>query len=293
MAFKPLIKLTGHNGAVYDLVDGGEDYFYSVSGDGFIVQWHKNALNPDGKLVAKNDAALYCGCCTLANKIVVGSIEGNVLWIDVFENKIIHNSQAHTKAVYALIDFDNYILSCGGDGKLIWHEKKSMLPELIMQVSRSSLRCMCIDSIKKKLYIGSSDSHVYVINLEKRSVETRYKLHDSSIFSIMYNEGKIYSGSRDAKMKIWQAHDFKNIATIDAHLATINSIILLEDLLVTASRDKTIKIWDLDGKLVQTIYSFEGGHINSVNKVLALDWETRFVSGSDDRSLVVFDESVC
>jgi WD40 repeat protein len=100
----------------------------------------------------------------------------------------------------------------------------------------------------------------------------------------------LYTGSRDAKLKVWHAPSMELLTSVDAHRSTINSLALLDDLIISASKDKTIKIWDKSVKLIQSIYSVDGGHINSVNKVIAINGMDRFATASDDRSIIIFGQ---
>lgn len=288
MSFTPFIKLTGHNSSVYGLIDGNADVFYSCGGEGYIVEWQKSGKEENGLLLAQCDNAVYCGChISEYNLLVAGTMHGTVVWVDIAAKQTLHVSLAHTKAVYDIKIWNNQVLSCGGDGKLIWHDLISNTPMLILQVSNSALRCMCLDEAQGLIYVGSSDAHTYVIDANAKKVIARYRMHDSSIFALLLTNGVLYSGSRDAKMKLWRASNMELIKSIDAHKSTINSLALMDDLIVSASKDKSVKIWTKEGKLVQSIYAVEGGHINSVNKVIALDNE-RFATASDDRSIILF-----
>jgi WD40 repeat protein len=290
LAFKPIIKLSGHNGSIYTLIDGKDSKFFSCGGDGFLVEWNKSGVNPDGFLIARSEDPIYCGhLIEDKNILIAGSFQSNLMWIDITEKSILYVSKAHTKAIYDVKQIGDEIVSCGGDGKLIWHDIQSMKPSIVLQICNSSLRCIEIDTINKKIYVGSSDKNCYSIDIINKQVVGRYKLHDSSIFCMKIDGDKIYTGGRDTKLKSWSLPFFQLIEKIDAHNSTINSIAFLQDLIITSSKDKTIKVWTKDGRIVQTIYSFDGGHINSVNKVISLDEKYKFASCSDDRQVIIFD----
>ena len=59
----------------------------------------------------------------------------------------------------------------------------------------------------------------------------------------------------------------------------------------TASRDKTMKIWDANNfkllKVIDTVRN--GGHINSVNTLRWSKYNNWLISGSDDRSIIIWE----
>ncbi len=289
MAFTPIIKLTGHNSSIYNLIDGGEAHFYSCGGEGYIVAWQKSGMDENGVLIAQCDEAVYCGCAVSKNNVlVVGTINGSLIWIDTIAKDTLYASKAHTKAVHDIKQIGDHIISCGGDGKLVWHDIHSLKPTLILQVCNSALRCICVDEKSGLIYIGSSDAYIYSIDATSQQILNRHLVHDLSVFTLLLDDGVLYSGSRDAKLKMWNATTMELIQSIDAHLSTINSLAIMDDLLISGSKDKSIKIWDKACKLIQSIYGVRGGHINSVNKVIALSGTDRFASAGDDRSVILF-----
>lgn len=293
MAFTPIIKLTGHNSSVYSLLDGGEQVFYSCGGDGYIVAWQKSGKDENGLLIAQCTEAVYCGCTILKNNVLVaGTMNGSLIWIDTALKQVLYASLAHTKAVHDIKQMGESILSCGADGKMVWHDSESLKPTLLLQVCNHSLRCMAIDETNDLIYVGSSDGHVYIVDGATQKIVARHALHSLSIFTLLLVDGILYSGSRDTKLNIWQAQSMKMLTSIDAHRSTINSLALLDDLILSGSKDKTIKLWDKSGKLIQSIYSVDGGHINSVNKVMSINGTDRFASASDDRAVILFGDGI-
>ncbi|MCK6695880.1 MAG: hypothetical protein L6Q97_27735, partial [Thermoanaerobaculia bacterium] len=122
---------------------------------------------------------------------------------------------------------------------------------------------------------------------------TRPGAHANSVFVVAYtpNHRYLLSGGRDAMLRVW---DLENNLTLvseqPAHWFTVNHLVFSPDgqFFATASRDKTIKIWDTETfqllRVLETIR--DGGHINSVNRLL---WTPDYlISASDDRSVILW-----
>ncbi|KAI5281589.1 U3 small nucleolar RNA-associated protein 13, partial [Ascosphaera acerosa] len=57
---------------------------------------------------------------------------------------------------------------------------------------------------------------------------------------------RLASGSEDGKVRVWDLHRRKPLATLDAHVSVVRAIAYApaDDVLLTASRDKTLIVWD-------------------------------------------------
>ena len=114
------------------------------------------------------------------------------------------------------------------------------------------------------------------------------------VFSVQFapNGDCLYSGGRDAQLKVWDMLTYSLIQNIPAHLFAINSIAYhpSRPFFATASMDKTVKIWEADTlKLAKTISREKGydSHRLSVNKVV---WdEDILISVGDDKKVIIWN----
>ena len=82
---------------------------------------------------------------------------------------------------------------------------------------------------------------------------------------------RLFSGSNDKSIKIWDVDSGQPIQTIAAHSSGVTDIALSPDnqRLASSSHDRTVKIWDLDsGREPRTLT----GHNDTV-------WRVRFLGG--------------
>nr|MBP6568302.1 hypothetical protein [Saprospiraceae bacterium] len=114
-----------------------------------------------------------------------------------------------------------------------------------------------------------------------------HQAHQNSIFALNHISSiGLFSGGRDAHMKIWDLIDFTAKTDVPAHWYTINKILYIPELklIVTASRDKTIRLWDAENNdLIRTLDVQKGGHFNSVNTLLWNSEHQTLLSAGDDR----------
>lgn len=296
LVVKKIAQLTGHNASVFTLSKGkSKQHFLSGSGDGWIVEWSRDNLD-FGKLIARVETNVFSLLIlSVKDRIVAGNMNGGLHWIDAATTDNTKNVQHHEKGLFAFLEIGEHLYSAGGDGVFTkWSIKNKRTVESY-QLTSQSLRCLAYAPNRNEIAIGASNNSIYF--LEATTLELKKELknaHDNSVFSIAYanDEKYLFSGGRDAYLRIWDLeNDYKNVSSQPAHLYTINNIKVSPNgkLFATGSRDKTIKIWNAeDYKLLKVLDTArDGGHVNSVNALLWLD-ENTLVSGSDDRSLIVW-----
>lgn len=310
LSIKKIAQLTGHKGGVFALTQSYPNYlFLSGAGDGWIVEW--DLRNPkDGTLIAQAEdtqvgsrASIFSLLRSVsANEgggewIIAGNMNGGTHWIFPQAKTLNKDILQHKKGVYDIQFFYKGIYTTGGDGiltKWSWEEQRPMES---IQLSNESLRKMAFSSQRNELAVGASDGNIYILDAFDFSLlQTIEGAHDNSVFALAYSpDGKyLWSGGRDAHLNVWDLKEnFKKISSEPAHWFTINAVVFSPDgkLVATGSRDKTIKIWDAQTfqllKVIDTARN--GGHINSVNTLLWSSYNNSLISGSDDRSLIVWE----
>jgi WD40 repeat protein len=293
-----LAHLTGHQAAVFALAPDSEPgFFFSSGGDGWLVRW--NPAEPElGRLVAKTEAQVFSLLHIASTKtLVAGTMHGGLHWIPLGEGGVTRNVAHHQRGVFALKEVENWMFSAGGEGVLSrWSLEEGRSIESL-HLSNRSLRALDYCASRRELAVGSSDASIYILNADNFSIlRVLHEAHSNSVFTVRYSSDGQYllSGGRDAYLKVWDCNsDFRQISAQPAHWYTINSIAWSPDghFFATASRDRTVKIWD--GKYFQLLKVLDtiryGGHIRSVNVLAWLQNPDLLISGSDDRSAILWE----
>jgi WD40 repeat protein len=287
-----IIQLTGHRSSVYCLADiPGSAYFLSAGGDGWIVLWNKSGKEENGTLVATVEGKIFSMVFDHSrNLLVAGDMDGHLYWIDLENKTILKRLIVHKGSVFSIKIWDNKIWTCGGDGYLCVLDPTVMMVQNSIRLSSQGLRC--IEFVKDKIVVGGSDNQIRILDpLSLDTEKVMNNAHHNSIFTMWYDgESILYSGGRDAELKLWDISDWKEIKKMPAHWFTINKIIPAGDNnLITVSRDKSIRIWNRNDMTLLKSLSFDkGGHINSVNDAVYFGELNHFVTCGDDRSLILW-----
>ncbi len=298
MNVRKVAELSGHNGAIFALTEGEAKHMViSGAGDGWIVQWDLN--NPEqGRLMVRTDAHVYSLCFIRERQLLLlGDMNGGVHWIRLNAPDEQKNIAHHKTSVFCIKYIEGHVFTAGGDGFLSkWAPDKQRCTDSL-QLSTQSLRTFAWSEKRNELAVGSSDRSIYIVDSKTMALKTVIRdAHQNSVFSLAFapEHDILVSGGRDARLKIWSAADgYGQISSCEAHWYTINAIAFHPrgHLFATASRDKTIKIWDThSGALLKVIDTIRNGcHTRSVNTLFWSDFNYWLVSGSDDRSLMIWE----
>lgn len=299
MKFEKHTVLAGHSGSVYSLLPFGAAGLFTGGGDRLVAQWDLNHPE-EGMMLAKTNDIIYSLLQIPDGPLLVGQAAGGIHVIDTVARKEERLLQYHRAGIFNMMHLpaSNTILTLSGDGELGVMNDQDLSLQKIYTLGGGKLRAISIQHEKGLVAIGSGDGRVRIFSLTGMEELVAWQAHTEqySVNAVCFSpDGKwLLTGSRDAHLKVYDINNgFALVKDIPAHNYAIYAIEYSPDgsCFATASRDKTIKIWDPHSlEVLQRIdKEREGGHVNSVNKLVWHPHSSQLISASDDRSVLVWN----
>ena len=141
---------------------------------------------------------------------------------------------------------------------------------------------------EEKMY-SRYDSDIRVTNCNDDSLITTLTGHTDYVSCLIIDDGKLYSGSDDGTIKIWNCSTNKLIKTLaEGHTDSVLCFTIDDGKLYSGGSylDKTIKIWDCsDDSLITTLT----GHTGNVKCLTIHDGKLYSGGGLFDHTIKVWD----
>lgn len=100
---------------------------------------------------------------------------------------------------------------------------------------------------------------VWKLNAEKSSFEAAASLegHESAVVSLVVGAGRLYSGSMDTTIRIWDLATLQCIETLTGHASIVMSLLCWDQFLISCSLDQTVKVWGFNesGEKIEVQYT--------------------------------------
>lgn len=294
---KKIATLHGHKDCIYTLEQTSEpEIFVSSGGDGHVAWWDLRNTE-EGRVIAKVPNSVYALCYDeKPSRLIIGQNFDGIHVIDWHNKKEVGSLKLTNSQIFDIKVDDGKIYAGCGDGTIYKIDKKTFSIAGSVKDSAQRVRSLAINPDRGELVAGFSDNNIRIYDLERLELKKTINAHKNSVFTLKYNADYkfLLSGSRDAHLKIWSVEDNYELAeSVVAHMYTINNIEFSPDgkHFVTCSMDKSIKVWDATTfKLLKVIdKARHAGHGTSVNKLLWTKFENKLISGSDDRTISVWD----
>jgi WD40 repeat protein len=291
---KKIFTLTGHRDCIYTLSEADESHlFFSAGGDGMVVLW--DLKNPEqGDLVAKLPNSIYAlRHLAEQNLLLVGQNYEGIHLLDWKNKKELASLKLTSSFIFDIQVVGSDALIATGEGELVIVDLKTWTIRKRLLCSQQSARTIAINRKTGEIAVGFSDHSIRVFDA-KYQLKKEWRGHTNSVFTLQYTPDfiSLLSGSRDARLKVWDAESFELKQEVVAHLFALNHLIFSPDAkhFVTCSMDKSIKVWSNDLQLLKVIdKARHAGHGTSVNKLLWCSFNNQLISASDDRTLSVWD----
>lgn len=288
-----IATLDGHKDAVYCISPGRHSHeLISAAGDGMVVKWDFNDPK-DGQLIAKVPNSIFAiRVIPNTNHLLVAHNFEGLHLIDIKDQKEIASLKLTDDRVYALDYKDGRIAVGLANGEVVLVDYANWSEIARIKVSDAPVRCLKFYG-EDELLVGGSDDYLRLLNIQSEKVVYQFDKHGNSVFSIRIHDEKLFTTSRDARIRIWDLNtlDLKN--EIIGHMYAIYGLSFRPDgkLFATSSMDKTIKIWHTEREQLIKVIDKDRfkGHKSSVNSVYWSNHKDWLISCSDDRSIGIWD----
>jgi hypothetical protein len=135
-----------------------------------------------------------------------------------------------------------------------------------------------------KLFSGSADHTIKVWDLKTGQCTATLIGHGGLVGPLVVFDGELFSASADRTIKVWDLKTGQCTATLIGHGGPVFSLAILDGKLFSGSADRTIKVWDVKTGECTTTLT---GHSDWVSSFAVLDG--KLISGSADRTIKVWD----
>lgn len=300
---RPLV-LTGHSAAVYALCPW-QDGFLSGDGNGLIVYW-QHRVSGEGSVLAQIPDRVFCMQPLLNNQLVVGTLSGDLFWIDLNapKDQLPKRWRLHKDGLFGLLRCEGDVYAIGGKGNLSKWSTATGEMILSQQLDNVRLRSIAFLSTTGCLAIGTGNGDVHLVDRHSlRILDTIPQAHELTVFSIVDTGPHFITAGRDGQLRTWLARDpFGQVGHVAAHAATVNALAFRQNLsgggkislMASAGRDRETRIWNVPNDEAATelvlakalTATRDGGHPASVNCCIWID--DVLVTGGDDRTVRVW-----
>ena len=286
-------EFIGHSGQIFSIAFDGH-FIYSAAADKFVTRWNSVTEEQD-KFAIRFERSPYSILLISNNeKLAVGLDNGDLHIFDLINRKEVKFYQQHKSGIFYLKENKSkkQFYSCDSDGNLAIWSSESLNLDVFLPFACGKIRRMLLNSDETKLYLACQDGFVRVLETDFYNLVDEFYAHEGGVTALCLdsnNETILFTGGKDAHLKVWNLTTKRCIKSIPAHNYVIYDILfLVYDKFVTISRDKSIKIWDKETfSVIQKIDSKSKGHKHSVNSIVKLN-ENSFVTASDDKTIKYF-----
>jgi WD40 repeat protein len=292
-AFVKTKEFIGHSGQIFSIAIFG-DFIYSASADKFVTRWNVGTDEQDKFAIRFEKSPYSIAFISNNEKLVVGLENGDLHIFDLVQRIELKFYQQHRTGIFFLLEnkSKNQFYSCDADGNVaIWNSVTLKL-EVFLPFNCGKIRRMILNQDESKLYLACQDGYIRMLETDFFNLIDEIYTHEGGVTALCLDpldERFLFTGGKDAHLKVWDINTAKCIKSIPAHNYVIYDLLILNPYnLVTISRDKSIKIWEkATMSVIQKIDSKTKGHKHSVNSIVKIN-EYSFATASDDKLIKLF-----
>lgn len=226
-----------------------------------------------------------------ANKAVFACASRFLVFYDLENYELIMGLHEHADSVYTLAvdQSQQRLYSAGLEGKILCFALKQQ-PEFVECVGdhEACVRCVVLTAEGKRLISCGDDQMIKFWRLADKKIVHKIQAHSNIITKLLINDkgNKLYSGSLDETIQIWDINNYKRLAVMEAE--PVNDLATNKDniRLYSANSDHKVRIWDIDDS---EPYPFFQGHFDEIWRIGLASDEKFLISASWDQQVIIWD----
>jgi WD40 repeat protein/serine/threonine protein kinase len=285
--------LTGHTGWVWSVAispDGSR--LASGSDDSTIKIWDTDS-GQELRTLRHTGGVLSVAFSADGSRLASGSGDKTIKVWDTASGQVLHTLKGHAERARSLaISPDGGRLASGSQDRTIKIWETTSGRELRTLKGHIGLeRSIAFSPDGSRLASASLEQTIKIWDVASGQVLSTLKGHTVQVESVAFSAdgGRLASVSVDGTIKVWDTASGQELRTVKVHTGMVWSVTFSADgsrLASARAQDGTIKIWDTaSGQELCTLK----GHTRAVRSVAFSADGSRLASGSDDRTIQVWD----
>lgn len=198
----------------------------------------------------------------------------------------------HPGSIYALVQgFEPWqIFTAGGDGWVVAWDLRDPDPGRLIARVEDQIFTMVIDPQTHALVVGGMGGGIYWIDPQTCKLLHSRHAHPKGLYSLAYQDGKIFSGGGDGRLTRWHAQTYRPEETIFLSDKSIRALFFdkLTGHLIAGVSDGRI-IW-LDAEKMLASQIINEAHLHSVFTLYRLE-NGMLWSGGRDAHIRIWDSA--
>ncbi|KAJ6094974.1 hypothetical protein N7467_002487 [Penicillium canescens] len=223
-----LLSCVGEDALIVDLETGNQ--LASLEGDGEIVTG-----------LAITPSASHAIVCSRSMSMRIYSLSPFDESSQTIETELLRTLKPHTAPVVTIaVDPTGTLLSTGGaDGSIkVWDIRGGFVTHTF-HGHGGVISALCF------FEVPTADEKSSKKN-KRKSTDDDEDMDEGAVSAGSTAGFRLASGSEDGKLRVWDLHKRKSIASLESHVSLVRSLSFSpsENALISASRDKTVIVWD-------------------------------------------------
>ncbi|WP_258101638.1 WD40 repeat domain-containing protein [Marinoscillum pacificum] len=277
------------------------DRMYSAGSDGRLLMWDmSNEKRTYKEIYNQSQVNRVVNISPNERYLALGTSDNHIIVVDLknLESvpKKIEGHLGGTIFDLVFLDDNETFISTGADNRILLHSMSQTAPKLITQARAMSL---ALSPDNKTLAAGTDEGEVLIFDLESEdfNVRTIYRRSNDEVnpvhgLDFSHSGNFLAFGDENGDVYIWDLVNKKKWGpTLSGFTSAITDVVFSPDdnLLVATSRDKTARMWNVTSTNIYDLPTIFDEHDDWV---WSADFDpdgSRFVTGSKDGIIRVFD----